>query len=478
MKKSRLTLLVILLMSLSLFLVACGGAAEEPAEEPVVEEPVAEDVQEVEETVEEPVEEAAEEVEETAEEAAEEVEETAEETEETVEEEVAEEATEEEATEEETEMVEAPEGGLLIWADEQRAPLLESLGADFEAEYGVPIAVQQLGFGDIRDQFKLAAPAGEGPDIIVGAHDWLGELVINGLLSPIDLGAKADEFTEPAIRAFTYEGELYGMPATTENVALIYNPDLVAEAPATWDDVIAACEALGDEVVQCFSHIQGDPYHFYPVQTSFGGGVFGVDAEGSYDPTQVIVDNEGSIEAAQLLQTMTEAGYVGPDVDWETAHTLFEAGDSAFIITGPWAIERLDESGVNYEIAAIPGGGQPFLGSQGFMVSAFSEESLLAQTFLSEFVATEEVMGQIAEARNSASAFQPVLDQQIEESDVIAGFAAAGAEANPMPAIPEMASVWSAWGDAITLILQGQEDAQPAFENAAEQIRTAIDEGN
>ena len=34
---------------------------------------------------------------------------------------------------------------------------------------------------------RVAGPAGEGPDIIIGAHDWLGELVTNGLLAPIDL---------------------------------------------------------------------------------------------------------------------------------------------------------------------------------------------------------------------------------------------------------------------------------------------------
>jgi maltose-binding protein MalE len=46
-----------------------------------------------------------------------------------------------------------------------------------------------------------------------------------------------------------------------------------------------------------------------------------------------------------------------------------------------------------------------------------------------------------------------------------------------MPAIPEMSAVWSAWGDAITLIFQQGDDPQSAFENAAEQIRTAIEGG-
>ena len=55
----------------------------------------------------------------------------------------------------------------------------------------------------------------------------------------------------------------------------------------------------------------------------------------------------------------------------------------------------------------------------------------------------------------------------------VAGFGAAGANGYPMPAIPEMGSVWQAWTDAYQLIFTGG-DAQQAFKDAAEQIRTLI----
>ena len=52
----------------------------------------------------------------------------------------------------------------------------------------VPVAVQQLGFGDTPDSIKVAGPAGEGADILIGADDRLGELVASGIVAPIDLG--------------------------------------------------------------------------------------------------------------------------------------------------------------------------------------------------------------------------------------------------------------------------------------------------
>ena len=86
-------------------------------------------------------------------------------------------------------------------------------------------------FGEIRDQVSTAGPAGEGPDIFVGAHDWTGELVANGVIDPIDLGAKADSFVPVAVNAFAFEGQTYGMPYVTETIALYYNTDLVPDGP-------------------------------------------------------------------------------------------------------------------------------------------------------------------------------------------------------------------------------------------------------
>src|SRR5690606_41903702 len=75
-------------------------------------------------------------------------------------------------------------GTLLIWADEVRSEGLLDLARTFEAEYGIPVRVQEMGCGDIRDTWNVAAPAGEGPDILVGAHEWLGPRGSNGPRGP------------------------------------------------------------------------------------------------------------------------------------------------------------------------------------------------------------------------------------------------------------------------------------------------------
>jgi maltose-binding protein MalE len=115
---------------------------------------------------------------------------------------------------------------------------------------------------------------------------------------------------------------------------------------------------------------------------------------------------------------------------------------------------------------------QPFLGVQGFMISSFSEDVLLAQTFLQEFVATPETMQAIFDADPRPSAYVAVRDAITDED--IAAFAEAGANGLPMPAVPVMSAVFTSWGNAQQLVSQQAEAPDAAFQNAAEQIRTAI----
>ena len=73
------------------------------------------------------------------------------------------------------------------------------------------------------------------------------------------------------------------------------------------------------------------------------------------------------------------------------------------------------------------------------------------------------------------SAFMPV--RGATDDPDLAAFAEAGAEGLPMPAIPEMSAVWTAFGDAQELIISGELGGEEAFQNAAEQIREQIAEG-
>jgi arabinogalactan oligomer / maltooligosaccharide transport system substrate-binding protein len=182
-----------------------------------------------------------------------------------------------------------------------------------------------------------------------------------------------------------------------------------------------------------------------------------------------------------MIGGWVESGLLNPDVDYDVMINTFGAGDAAFAITGPWAVAEADRgfsaTGVPYEISPLPpvagGTPQPFVGVQGFMVSAFAENPLLATTFLLDHMATEEAQLALFEAGRRPPALLSAFDQVDDDAD-IAGFGESGQNGVPMPAIPEMASVWTAWEDAYLLIYEQQGDPQENFTNAAEQIRGLI----
>ena len=428
MKKSLLVLLSLVLIA-SFALAACGGAT------PATEEPMAEEPME-EAPAEEPMEEAP---------------------------------AEEVATEEPMEEFDTY---ITIWSDDMLTPVLLGFVDAFQAEYGIGLVIENV--PDRNDQFPIAAPAGEGPDIIMLAHDRLGGFVDSGLLAPIDLGDKAGSFNPAAIQAYTYAGELVGVPYAVENMAFFYNTDMVDAAPATWDEVIEVGGALVDAGETTFAiALTGTTYDAYPLMTAFGGYIFGLNEDGSYNPADVGIDSEGMIAAGDFIKANVEAGYISSSTDWDTAHVQFETGEAPFLMAGPWALDRLRESGVSYAIAGFPSAaavGAPFSGVQGFAVNALSDNVLLAQAFLTEFLATEDSMQLLADGSNRPSAWLTVTSDDAD----LAGFGEISSIAQPMPNIPEMGSVWGSWGDATTLTINGEQEAADAYGNAAAQIRDLI----
>jgi len=116
---------------------------------------------------------------------------------------------------------------LVVWAEEKVATALDPLVGAYEAAAGVDIEVVVYDFGQIRTDVQTAGPAGEGPDVFLGAHDWVGELAANGVVAPLDLGAVASDIFEVGVQGFSYGGEVYGFPYATEAIAMYYNKSLV-----------------------------------------------------------------------------------------------------------------------------------------------------------------------------------------------------------------------------------------------------------
>lgn len=374
----------------------------------------------------------------------------------------------------------AATGSLTVWVDADRARALKDVAAKFEEEKGVDVELVTKDYGEIRDQFTSQVPTGKGPDITIGGHDWIGSFVKDGVVAPVELGDKAKDYEDVAIQAVTYEDNTYGLPYAIENIGILRNTDLVPEAPDSYDDMIAAGEKAGTKYpfVVGLDPQAADPYHLYPFQTSFGNSVFKQNEDGTYDASQLTIGDESGTEFAEWLGSQGDAGtgVFNLNLDGDLAKEAFNAGDSPFFLSGPWNVADAEKAGINVAVDPVPAAGdetaQPFAGVQAFFINAKSENKILANEFLVNYIGTPDVQTSLYEAGGRVPALTEAYDAA-QSDPITAGFAKAGENAVPMPSIPEMGSVWDDWGKSETAIIKG-EDPEKTWTDMSDSIEKKI----
>jgi maltose-binding protein MalE len=387
----------------------------------------------------------------------------------------------------------APAGGttasattIRIWADGNRKAAVERVAGAWARSRGVTVEVVLKEFGDIRNDLSKVT-ADTAPDVIVGAHDWTGELAAGGLIVPITPRATVlAAFPKYTLRAFSYgsAGRLYGAPVAVENIALVVNTRL-AHVPTSFADLERQALAFkkkksGNLAIAVPQGANGDAYHMYPFFSGLGGYVFGTNARGGLNPKDIGVANKRFIANTPLIDKWNKEGLVNSKVDYDTAKNAFLKKQAAFWITGPWESNTLQGSGLRYKIVQLPRikyRSAPFLGVQGFMVTKFAATHSVAS--LAKDLVGSYMMGTGAQVTLAAAngRFPANINAGKRVNDtILKQFGAASTGGVPMPNIPQMASVWSELGGAWVKSTKGSgaTPARRAFTVAARNIANKI----
>jgi len=373
-----------------------------------------------------------------------------------------------------------PDEKLTLWVDPNRFVEMQPLVEAYQEESGVEIELVEKAVEDIGPDFVAQVPTGEGPDMIISAHDGLGEWVKNGVVAPIEFGDKVDDFLPVAAAGMAYDGQYYGVPLAIENVALVRNNALLSDTKATtFDELIAEGATAGTEFSVLIQQGESsDPYHMYPLQTSFGAPVFKQNSDGSYT-NELALGGDAGHAWAEYLAKLGRDGTLDIAVDGAVAGQAFGDGKSPYIITGPWGIPGMQEAGIDFTVLPVPSAGgqpsQPFVGVSGIFISSKSKNPVLANDFVVNYLTTEEAQDLLYETSKRSPALKASAEKVTDP--IIAGFNAAGAEGAPMPAIPEMSAVWGFWGTTEAQIIDGQVDPIAGWDALVQNIQAAIDAG-
>ncbi|WP_116244965.1 extracellular solute-binding protein [Nocardiopsis sp. FIRDI 009] len=380
------------------------------------------------------------------------------------------------------------QGELVVWTDPERADAVQASAEQFSEANGIDVSVDTVAFEDMQGDVLNAHQAGNAPDVFIGAHDWTGNLVRNGAVQPIELPQdRAALLDETSLEAMSFDGQLFGVPYAQENLFLLRNTALTPDAPQTFEEMVEVGSQLKEdgevsEVLSMAVGQEGDPYRMNTLFTSAGGYLFGQDDTGTWDPSDLGVGTEESIEAMERIAEYGEAGegVLRRSITLQNYASLFFDEEAAFLVAGPWDLASADESGIDYAISPVPGfadGGpaQPYIGYQGFFVTEGSANSALAEEFVTTLVTDTDFILSLYEADPRVPVQADALEAVSADDPNVAAIAEAGAEGMPMPSIPEMGETWQPLGVAQAEIIGGG-DVREAMEAAAQTISEQIGE--
>jgi arabinogalactan oligomer / maltooligosaccharide transport system substrate-binding protein len=373
---------------------------------------------------------------------------------------------------------------LVVWEDQKKSGWLKKVAGDFEKKYGIKIEYKEIEMASkARDQLRLDGPAGTGPDVLTLPHDQIGQLAKEGLLAEVKVDKSVtDRFSDSSINAETYQGKLYGLPKSSETPVFVYNKKLMTEVPKTMDDLYKFAKTATTGGKYGFLALWDNYYFAHGIIGGMGGYVF-KDNNGTLDPTDIGLNNDGAVKGAEYIQKWyTEGlfpkGIIGAN-GGSTMDGLFTQGKVAAVMNGPWSFQPYKDAGIDIGMAALPTlpNGEhvkTFMGVKGWHISAYSKNQEWATKFI-DFITSDDNAKYRFQQTAEVPTNKALLDDPvIKDNEGAKAVAEQSQYAVPMPNIPEMGQVWDPMAKSLQTIVTGKSDPKAALDTAVKQIKTNI----
>ena len=369
------------------------------------------------------------------------------------------------------------EGELVIWLSDNRGfRSWMELGKKFEQEMGVPVKVETQ--EQLTEKFQAAAQGGKGPDIFLWAHDRIGEWADGGLLKPLEVSEDFKKaFIPMSWDAVTHNKQTWGYPIALESVALVVNKKLVPGRPpaqlSEFPEFATQLKAKDPKVMAIMWDYK-NAYFGFPFLASAGAYTF-KKTESGYDIKDIGVDNAGAIEGLKMIVDLINTGVLPKGSTQNIAEQKMATGELATMVNGPWAWANLRKSGVDFDLAPLPGlqgnPGRPFVGVQTLFINRASPNADFAKQFLEKFVCTVEGLKAIdADAPLGVPAVQALADEMSAKDPLIKGTYQNILNGVVMPNIPQMGKLWSSMKAAFETATSGEATPEAALKDAGENL--------
>jgi multiple sugar transport system substrate-binding protein len=355
---------------------------------------------------------------------------------------------------------------------------------------------------DSLPKLLTAVKGGSQPDVAYVYGSWAPNVaqipqVVNLTKVVQRPGVNWDDFWVGERDVATVNGKVIGIPALVDNLAVVYNKTLFAQAglqpPSanwTWNQFMADAKALTNPAKKQFGTAYVTPgtedtvWHWEALLWEAGGEIL------NSTNTKAAFDSPAGLKSLQTLQTMAvtdKSMYLDP-TDSEYAN-LFNSGKIGMLVTGPWDLSGFPN--VKYGVQIMPsfpgtdGGHQTISGPDNWVIfNNGSARVAAAEKFLLWLTATPQATyfslhtGDLPIRRSveDSPGFLQQMDKALPGVDTFVTNLNNVKQARPqLPTYPKISTIL---GTMVVSVLLGKTTPQAALASAAQQVNAAIAAGS
>ncbi|MBV8375375.1 MAG: maltose/maltodextrin ABC transporter substrate-binding protein MalE [Verrucomicrobia bacterium] len=368
-------------------------------------------------------------------------------------------------------------GELLIWMDNERGNALQPIVNKFKSDLGLQVTIETP--GKITDSFPIAAQAGKGPDLVIWAHDKVGEWADGGLISPVDVQKRfRDKFFAKSWQAVMHQDRLWGYPIALETATLIYNKALLDGPPPL---ELSQLPAIDQEIKRKHPGVTTilwdlrSAYFTWAILASGGGFVFGRNGS-DYDLSNIGIATPGAVDALSEIIGLIKSGILPKICPYSETEEQMGRGKLAMMISGPWAWSNLTKKGINFGLGQIPGVegkvGRPFVGVSVAYLNRASLNQDVAREFIEHYLLTEEGLTAMNSVKPiGVPALTSFYAKLAKDNPQLRELKASVDNGQIMPNVPQMGRFFTSLGAALQLAADGRLSADAALRQAEANIR-------
>ena len=350
---------------------------------------------------------------------------------------------------------------------------------DFEKDNpNVDVQVIPAGWDEANSKLVSLIQANDAPDVIITGSRSLRQFAEMGAIEKLDTymtDSFKDGRVENVLNTANINGSQYGIPLAFSSRALYYRTDLIETPPITWDELLATAE----EVTKANPEIYG-----FAIPTDITSGtdelfnfIYQNGGSATDDDGNIKLVTAENIETLEFLKEFNDKKIIPDPVATSRSDQakMFQNGNLAMFISGPWEKETLDSSAdtAPYSVALLPAGTKmaETLVTDSFSISSQSENKELAWKLI-------EYMGKFEyqNAYDEAIGFFPILKEEENEerynTEFLKPFKDMIQYGVSEPQVPVWDTFNSEFVKAVQKVMTGSATAEEALSDAEKELTT------